>query len=618
MDWITFIWGSLSAIYFLLAWIHLLAPLILRGQRWHLMFVGSAISAGALSCFELYAIKFVYTSHQYTRMLFYGQLAFGGIIIMTTWFVTLYCRAGRRWLAWLVTAMRGLILVINFFSLSSFGYVRIDSLVRIKFLNSSFPVPIVSLSPWAMFGNLSLVLFFIFCVDVTWSVWRRGERRVAALVGASNCLFGLLVAVQVILFRVTIGAHPDDVDSYLGSWIPLLTLPLYSVYFLGVAMAMSYELSSEMIRAASLASELLENERRLSLAVEAAEIEISIYDFRNDRLWLSPSIRNYVGIAPEAEVRLQDLLDRVQAEDRKLLVRAIAETRDKGSPFSSEYRVSLGEGRVLWIASMGEVERSPRGEPLFLRCVSLDITDRKKLEESAINLSRMLLRAQEEERARVARDLNDDLSQGLALHSIELGLLGRHPPADPDSFARRISELSGRISAISSHVHRISHDLHPAKLRRIGLEAAIRGFCRDFSDSQQMAISFVRLGIPQPVSDDVALCLYRVTQESLRNVVRHSQASTASVELIGNGDEIRLCVSDDGCGFNPELAISGPTLGIISMRERVHLLGGRFSIDSQPEGGTIVTVTIPLPLKVDSPAVVSGGPDGDNSAPHSQ
>ncbi len=599
MDWITFIWGSLTAVYFLLAWIHVLILLAFRGNRWNLVFVTCMVSAGILSCFELYAMKGVMTPSLYERMIYYGHFAFGGIVISATWLIRLYCRAGRRWLAWLVTGLRLLVVVINSFSSTSFNIQRVSSLERADFLNGSFPSPHLTLTPWMLIGPVGIMMFLVYCVEAMWSIWRRGERKMALMVGGSTSLFALLVLFQLsnfaLIFQwglVTEGRLPT-----------ILTLPLYSLFFLGVALAISYELSSEVVRAARLANELRENERRLALAVKAADIEIWNYDFKSDRFWLSPRLRRWFGAAPDVEIRMSDMLDRLHQSDRKGLVNTISGTKSSKDNYSAEFRVTSTDGHTIWIVAMGEVERGSTGEPLFLRGVSLDITRRKMAEEQAIRLSGMLLRAHEEERARLARDLQEDLSQNLAVHSIELELLGQNPPSDPEVFARRFAELSGRVAAISTEVHKISYDLHPAKLRRLGLAAAIRGFIRDFAATQEIAVEFVDHNLPDQISpdqlsDDGALCLYRILQESLRNVVRHSQATTARVELLGTPDEIRLTIADDGCGFDPEAIVNQQSLGIVSMKERARLVSGRFLLDSRPGEGTRVAVSVPLSAKV--------------------
>ena len=170
-------------------------------------------------------------------------------------------------------------------------------------------------------------------------------------------------------------------------------------------------------------------------------------------------------------------------------------------------------------------------KPVLMRGAALDNTARKLAEEAAHDLSGRLIHAQEEEQTRLARELHDDLSQSLALLSVELEMFGQSPPAERGQISARMQEFSAQVKRLSSEVHRLSHELHPAKLEQLGLVAAMRGFCKEFAMAHEMAIQFADRSVPRAVPEDTALCLYRITQEALHNVVRHSGGTAASVEL---------------------------------------------------------------------------------------
>ena len=148
-----------------------------------------------------------------------------------------------------------------------------------------------------------------------------------------------------------------------------------------------------------------------------------------------------------------------------------------------------------------------------------DNTARKLAEEAAHNLSGRLIHAQEEEQTRLARELHDDLSQSLALLSVELEMFGQNPPAERRRSAGGWRIFSTQVKGLSSEVHRLSHELHPAKLDQLGLVAAVRGFCKEFALAHEMAIEFSDRSVPRTVPEDAALCLYRIAQEALHNVV---------------------------------------------------------------------------------------------------
>ncbi len=211
---------------------------------------------------------------------------------------------------------------------------------------------------------------------------------------------------------------------------------------------------------------------------------------------------------------------------------------------------------------------------LFVLASIIDITKRrgaedglKKSQRELRLLTGRLLRAQEMERRRIARELHDDLSQNLALLSMEIELLGQQSPKPADGLVGRMQEMSSRVKQLASSVHDLSRQLHPSKLEQLGLAAAIRGLCKELSNGHDLAIDFTPGEPPGRVSDDAALCLYRIAQEALRNIIKHSGARRATVELSGGPDAVELRIVDDGAGFDPRLADGKGGLGLVSMRE---------------------------------------------------
>jgi signal transduction histidine kinase len=204
-----------------------------------------------------------------------------------------------------------------------------------------------------------------------------------------------------------------------------------------------------------------------------------------------------------------------------------------------------------------------------------------------------LLQAQENESRRIARELHDDLGQGLALLTVQMDLLRQSPPEETGELEARMQELLAQIRHLSSSVHDLSHQLHPSKLEQLGLVAAIGGLCRELTHSHGLKIEFTHDELPA-VSPDTALCLYRIAQEGLRNAIKHSGARQAEVVLRRAADVISLWIVDHGRGFDPRQVQGKSGLGLVSMRERVRYLGGEIAIDSQPSGGTRLHVRVPL------------------------
>jgi signal transduction histidine kinase/ABC-type uncharacterized transport system substrate-binding protein len=209
-------------------------------------------------------------------------------------------------------------------------------------------------------------------------------------------------------------------------------------------------------------------------------------------------------------------------------------------------------------------------------------------------LTGRLLHAQEGESRRIARELHDDLGQGLALLTVEMELLRQKPPEQAGQLRARIEELVRQIRHLSSSVHELSHQLHPAKLEQLGLAAAIRSLCHELTHRHGLKIELAENQVPPAMPAEVALCLYRIAQEALANAVKHSAAQQVRVELSGAADFITLQIVDDGAGFDPGVIRGRGGLGLVSMRERVFSLGGEIGIESWPSSGTRVHVHIPL------------------------
>jgi PAS domain S-box-containing protein len=339
---------------------------------------------------------------------------------------------------------------------------------------------------------------------------------------------------------------------------------------------------------------LRESEERMTLATQAASLGIWVRDLVRDEIWASDKWRELFGFEKSERLDVNRILQRLHPEDRDVVSKTLTKALAGEGSYETEYRVVLPDGRMRWIASRGSVEFDAIGKPVRIRGVSIDITARKLAEEAAHELSGRLIYAQEAERTRLARELHDDLSQSLALHYIELEMFGQSPPAEPAQISGRMQEFAARVQRLSSEVHRLSHELHPAKLERLGLVAAVREFCKEFAAAHDFAVEFTDRSVPQAVPRDTALCFYRIAQEALHNVAKHSGATATRVELVVDGGELRLTVDDNGVGFDPQTIHANGSLGLVSMSERARFVHGRFSVESRAGKGTTVTVRVPI------------------------
>jgi PAS domain S-box-containing protein len=299
-----------------------------------------------------------------------------------------------------------------------------------------------------------------------------------------------------------------------------------------------------------------------------------------------------LGFPAEAWSREPDLwLRQIHPDDREWVTTFSAKAVEECRNHAFEYRMLTADGRTVWLRNIVNVS-AQHGVATELLGVSVDITERKRAEQARDEIARALSDAQENERAFIARELHDDLGQSVAMLALKLSALDERLQDTPD----RRQELASVIELadkIALDLGRVSHGLHPSSLDLLGLGPAIRQLCRNFSDRQSTVITCEVDHVPGDVDRAVAICLYRVAQECLRNVLKHSHAAHARVQLSRTGGEIRLQIADDGIGFDREAARRTGGLGLASMEERLRLAGGKFVIASAPGDGTQVEASVP-------------------------
>ena len=260
------------------------------------------------------------------------------------------------------------------------------------------------------------------------------------------------------------------------------------------------------------------------------------------------------------------------------------------------------DGRIVCLSTSGVPILDKTGNFLGYRGVDI-ITERKRAEEalqtalrkgkeSYRNLAGQLLTAQEAERKRLARELHDDLSQRLAGLAMEAEMLEQQMPPQ-GAGAVRLKEMKDKLVTLSIDVHSMSRRLHPSILDDLGLPDAIASECARFQIQDSIAVDFRVENITKEIPPDVAVCLYRIAQEGLRNISKHAGATEVTISLVGKNDTIQLTINDNGSGFDPDRVKGKQGLGLDSMRERAYLIGGDFSIESQLGQGTVIEVIVP-------------------------
>ena len=224
-----------------------------------------------------------------------------------------------------------------------------------------------------------------------------------------------------------------------------------------------------------------------------------------------------------------------------------------------------------------------------LMFLSVVIDEVRRTHESLQLVSSRLLNAQEQERARIGRELHDDVNQRLAMLAVELEQLKENP----SEVQSRVEELLKQTTEVSNDVQALSHELHSSKLEYLGVAPGIRSWCREFGERYGMEINF-KVEVTTPISSEIGLTLFRILQEALHNAVKHSGVKHIDVQLSERSNEIQLTIVDAGKGFDVEAARQGRGLGLTSMEERARLVKGTISVESKPMAGTTVHVRVPF------------------------
>jgi PAS domain S-box-containing protein len=339
------------------------------------------------------------------------------------------------------------------------------------------------------------------------------------------------------------------------------------------------------------------SEARLAAGVDLAGLAFYEVDYREGVAYVDDRFRELCGLPPDREQGLQPLefwIDRLHPDDRSRVLEAREALHDgRLERLSLEYRFLhpvLGE---KWMKHLGRiVARDSTGRAVKAYGVLRDITANKLAENELHDLSRRLIAAHEEERALLARELHDDVSQRLAVLAIEAG---RAELAAPEGAqAQALQAVREGLTRLSEDVHSLAYQLHPSVLEELGLAEALRAECERRGRQGSLDVTVDVDPLATGAGPDAELCLFRVAQEALTNVARHAGVRAASVTLRQADGGLLLAVSDVGVGFDPENPGKGMRLGLASMRERVRLARGTLDVESAPGQGTTIVAWVPV------------------------
>lgn len=587
MNWITIVWSMNAGACLTLAAIYLVVWCRRRESWVHLLFSCSAIAAAAIAVMEL-AMLHTQTVGRYEALVRWVHVPTWVLLLSFVGFVRAYLRAGRSWLAWSIYGLRTLVLIINLIVTPNINFREITSIRHLGLWGGELAsLPIGVPNPWGILSLISLPLLLIFFVDAMVTVWRRGDRRRALIIGGSM-IFGTILALHVPLVI----------------W-GVIHVPFFLCFaYTGIVAAMGYELSNDMFHAAQLARKLELSEKRLNLAADSANLGMWEWDLTKDEIWVTRTRRAQLGLPVSGRITFEDLLSRWHADDRDKVWQALKEAIEAGKDYEAEYRIVLADGNVRWISARGRVQLDDQRKPMRLTGVSLDITARKEAEVLAqqrtallekevaerARLEREVIEICAREQRRIAYDLHDGVGQQLVGIALCAKLLEEQLRAERPSEADQAGLIVKLLNDAATQTRLTARTLEGAD--GVGdLKAALRSLAVSVSRNCSVKATITAEGSSLPISPPVAAQLYRIAQEAVHNAVEHGAARDVQINLAFNHEVMMLTIRDNGKGFDSNANGSG--MGLRIMRYRAQCIGGSCDVQSTSEG-TVVRCRVPL------------------------
>ncbi len=343
-----------------------------------------------------------------------------------------------------------------------------------------------------------------------------------------------------------------------------------------------------------------EIQNRTLKSVRAIIWSAEVADFRTT--FLAGQVEEILGFPARAWLDDPELWTKqIHPQDRDRILQHSFNAIQEGRDHEFDYRMVAADGRTIWLRQIVNLVHED-GRPTCLAGISFDISELKQAQERSQILSERILKAHDEERSRIARELHDDIGQRLAFLGMDLARSELTHRGSLDVLLGAVKGAKNQVSEISRDVSALSHALHSSALDARGLESAIDELCRDISARRNVTIDFRSQHVPKHIPDSTSLGVFRILQEAIQNAVKHSGGNAFEVTLSGSSHAIELSVSDNGRGFDRTRASKGKGLGLTSMEERAKLMGGELSIYARESQGTTIRARIPLKTRVSGSA----------------
>lgn len=539
---------------------------------------------------------------QFASTLRWANLAVWVIVLSLAGFVRLYFRAGRTWLLWTVCGLQTGSLLLNFTTGQNLIFHEITGLSHMTILGESVGMAKGVPNPWILVGLLSLLTLAIFVLDASLAVWRRGDRRLATLVGGS------------IVFFVLAGSAETALIIWGNVQWPLTP----SLFYLAVVAAMAYEVVGEAQRSAQLDRDLQVRDQQLALAAEAAGMGFWYCDYAREDFWASNEWRALFGFTSSETLYIDKFLQRLDPNDRELTLQALDNAYKGDGSYQAEHRLLMPDGQIRWIACQGRLELNSDRQPARLQGVSLDIT-RRKLAELEVHTQRHevahLLRTASlgELSSALAHELRQPLTailsnaqaaqRFLARDDLRLHVV-REILSDIVADDKRAADVIDRL-----HVLMKKGEFQPQPLAANELiRDVIRLMHHELMGRSVRVVTDLTPGLPPMRGDRVQLQQVLINlilnaEDAMSHPIKDDRTLTLRSDRMGES-EIRISVADTGPGIPPggEERIfesyyttkpQGLGLGLSLGRSILIEHGGRLWAENSPSGGAVFHFTVP-------------------------
>jgi len=602
MSWVTVIWSMIAAASLTLAAAHL--PVWARNREaLPSLFLALMALATAVYAFCEMAVLRAQTPEEFAAVVRWAHIPIWLVVVALVGFVRTYLKAGRWWLAWSVVGLRTLSLLLNFTTGVNLNYSAITGLAGLPFLGETVPVPIGTPNPWMVIGNLSALALVAFVADASVTAWRRGNRSAAVTVGASATFFALAGAIQTMLVFWDVVRMPITI----------------SLFFLGLIVAIAYELGREVLRASRLVQELHESDQRMALAADAANLGIWVRDLARDELWASVRLRAMFGFTQTEALDPERLLERIHADDRDTVRQLLVGAPATNTEYDAEFRVTLPGNGVRWIAARGRVDVDERHRPTRSRGACSDVTARKQAELETLQLRQEIAHAgRVSVMGQLASSLAHEINQplGAILRNAEAAsLVLQEVPADLDEIRAIVDDIihdDQRAGAVIDKMRALlrRHDIDMSPVLVDELLRDVAALVRPDAAARQIKITLeIAEGLPPVMGDRVHL------QQVLLNLVSNGMDAIdaasrkdrrIAVLATRNGaDTLEIAVSDNGSGI-PQDGLerifgsfyttkpTGMGMGLSISRTLIETHGGRLWAENADGGGARLRFTLPI------------------------